>query len=68
MLVAIGQPGTSAEKLCHELLVLGSQPLTVLMDSLQCDSSDALKEAGKEAPGGYIYVQGHFYADKRRCE
>jgi hypothetical protein len=44
--------------MCDEFLVLGSQPLSVLVDKLHCVARANLEAVGKAGSGGsYIFIE-----------
>lgn len=65
----------------HEIIILGSQPLTALRDAIQCVNdmgyqientdvqeitTDADPQVKKHFPSGFIYIDGVFYNDMRQ--
>ncbi|KAJ1286768.1 hypothetical protein BS78_03G377000 [Paspalum vaginatum] len=50
---------------CQELLVLGSQFLTDLRDSISCLTDKLMKVAGQHDHSGYFLIEDTFYNDTR---
>ena len=61
--VAVVQPGESMKAKAQEFLVLGSQPLHVLKDSIYCLSNHTL--GGAQRKSGFFLIENTFYSDMR---
>ena len=61
--VAVVQPGEGGKAKAQEFLVLGSQPLSALRDSIYCLSNHTL--GGAQRRSGYFFLESTFYNDMR---
>lgn len=48
--------------------MLGSQPVRVLKDALQCHSDANLAAIGQQQPSSFIYIEGQFLWDERGAD